>query len=388
MNNLKRLPPDTILGLTKKFNMDKRKYKLNLGVGELIKNNDLYKFNVVKKAEDIIKKENIIHRYLPIEGNLNFLEHHSKIVIPERGDWSDLLKYQTVAGTGALALSRDFLHKMNVNSLVLPNITWANHKNIFSTMNISEYPYFENNELVEYKKFVDHVQNDKDNEWYLLQACCFNPCGVNYHDNELLEICYSLKENNKSVLVDNAYQGLGSGSYKRDAQLIRLLDQMKVPYIVASSCSKNIGLYGQRLGSLIISLANDQDQRDIIDSNIKALIRKQYSSPPMYGSLIAEKIFDQKGDLFDEWCQECFNLTDHLKRTRELLDYHLKEIGIVWKGLLESEGLFYLSPITKEQSEKLITDHGIYVLTNGRVNIAGLSTLDQINQFVKAIKQL
>lgn len=388
MHTLKRIPPDTILGLTKRFSLDKRTHKLNLGVGELIRDNVLYKFNVVKKAEKMIEEKDIIHRYLPIEGNVRFLEHHCKVIIPERGSWDDLLKYQTVAGTGALALSRDLLLKMGIDKLVLPNVTWANHRNIFNRIEIDVYPYFKNGRLVNHQKIIDHIQNNADSEWYLLQGSCFNPCGVNYHDTELLEICFALKENRKSVLVDNAYQGLGSGCYKRDAQMIMLLDKMKVPYMVASSCSKNIGLYGQRLGSLIVNLGENNEERDIIDSNIKTLIRGQYSSPPMYGSLLAEKIFDQEGKLFEEWRSECATLANHLKKTRELLNYHLKENGVCWKGLLESEGLFYLSPITAEQSEILINDHAIYTLASGRVNIAGLSSLEQINQFVKAVKSL
>lgn len=389
MHTLKRLPPDTILGLTKRFNMDTRAHKLNLGVGELIRDNILYKFNVVKKAEKLIEEEDIIHRYLPIEGNTRFLEHHCKVVIPERKGWDDLLKYQTVAGTGALALSRNILLKMGVKQLVLPNVTWANHRNIFNGIDIDVYPYFENGGLVDHQKIVNHIKKSSiDSEWYLLQASCFNPCGVNYHDTELLNICFALKESNKSVLVDNAYQGLGSGCYKRDAQMIMLLDQMKIPYMVASSCSKNIGLYGQRLGSLIVSVSKNDNEREILDSNIKTMIRGMYSSPPMYGSLIAEKIFDQGGELFEEWCQECAALADHMKRTRELLDYHLKEEGVHWNGLLDSEGLFYLSPITAEQSETLINDHAIYTLASGRVNIAGLSSLKQIEMFVKAVKSL
>ena len=330
---LPKIPSDPILGIVSKFKADPNPKKLNLSIGEYVLKGKLYKFNCVKKAEQDIAKE-LEHRYLPIEGNSEFLKEHAKIIFPEKEDHSELLKYQSLSGTGALNLSGSILKILGFNSIYLPNLTWANHNNIYSSygLNIKNYKYLEKeNKIKKLEVSVAHPMDDLikkivescNKSCFLFQANGNNPTGLNYTKEMINEIIPYLKKYNKTVIIDNAYQGLSSYSYKKDVEFITELDNHKVPMIIASSCAKNLGLYGQRVGSLICSLYSNDEFIINLDSNIKKIIRGTYSSPPKYGSLIAEKVFKKYKK---EWEEECKELVLNLGETRELLYEVLKKM--------------------------------------------------------------
>jgi len=386
---LSKVPSDPILGIVSKFKADKNPKKINLSIGEYLLNGELYKFNCVAKAEKLV---NLNHRYLPIEGNNAFLEEHSKIILPERNSTKDLLKYQTISGTGALNLSGVILKKLGFTKIFLPNLTWPNHMNIYSAcgFEIDSYDYLkleENKEplLSNLDDLKDKIVKSEKNTCFLFQANGNNPTGLNYTDSMIKELVPILKEHNKLVIVDNAYQGLSSKCYKEDVKLISELDFMRVPMMIASSCAKNLGLYGQRLGSLICALyEEDEEILDNLNSNIKKMIREIYSSPPKYGSQIAQIVFST---FKTEWKKECKELVNNLEISRKLLYEELKKENIIWNNLLQSEGLFYLSPLKEEEIEELAKKHSIYILKNGRINIAGLNHSD-IPYFAECLKDI
>lgn len=149
--------------------------------------------------------------------------------------------------------------------------------------------------------------------------------------------------------------------------------------IVCSSYAKNFGLYNQRLGSLFTNF-----EIEYLDSYIKRIIRTTYSNPPSFGTLIFNKVIDTH---YNEWEKECLYLVMEIKKNRELLDKKLKEKNIVWNNLVDGNGLFYLSPLNENQINELSEKHSIYMLKNGRINIAGLNN-NNIDYIVDTIATL
>lgn len=372
MLSLKKLKPDPIFGFINMFNNDLRCQKLNLTIGEYHLNNKLYKFEVVNKAES--KLNNIEHSYLPIDGNSDFLKAHSKIVFPKRKNFDQLLKYQTLSGTGANNLSGHIMKLLGISDIYIPNMTWGNHYNVFEQLNISTYNqvYRDNKnilKLCEDNDLIHTIEKSKPNSCFVFQSCGHNPSGLDYNTTSLVKIAESLKQNNNYVVIDNAYQGLCSGNYITDANMITIFDNFNIPLLVASSCAKNLGLYGERIGSLICSLPYNQEQLDILDSHIKKIIRTQYTNPPLYGSLVAQIVYS---DFINDWKHECMYLVNILKKNRRCLYESLKSKGIIWDDILLTNGLFYMPPLYKDQIINLREKYAIYTLENGRINIAKL----------------
>jgi len=343
---LKKLKPDAIMGIVAKFRKDINPNKLNLSIGELAN----YDFKCVRKIE---KSFDINYKYLPIGGCPEFIENSRKFVFNNNNDY---LGYQTISGTGSLWLCSQILELINKDKVHLPDITWGNHLQIFKNNESYNYLNFD------FKNIVPSV--------FLFHSCCHNPTGIDYTKRQWDEICSYIVEGNHTVIFDNAYQGLASGNPEEDNYAIKKFAKNNIPLIVCSSHAKNLGLYNQRLGSLFTNL-----DTEYLDDHIKRIIRKTYSNPPAFGSMIMNNVD------YDEWKKECNEVVKMLNFKRHKLNSLL---NVKWEGFIESNGLFYITPLTKEQVIKLREKYSIYMLENGRMNIAGLDD-DKIEYFADII---
>jgi aspartate/tyrosine/aromatic aminotransferase len=364
ISRLKKLKSDPILGLVAKFKKDIRSNKINLTVGEFVNNNETYKFDCIKNIEQTF---DISYKYLPITGCPEFIENSRKFVFNET---NNLLGYQTLSGTGSLWLANQILKIVRLNEIVISNITWPNHHQIFNVKDT--YNQYDINSL--FKRIEKGY-----GEVFLFQTCCHNPTGIDYSEEEWNEIFKRIKRYNHIVILDNAYQGLASGNPSVDNYSIRLCNEMNIPFIVCSSYAKNFGLYNQRLGNLFTNFNVEN-----LDDYVKKIIRTTYSNPPSFGTLVFNKVYLEN---YNDWSKECKELVDDINIKRHILYNKLSDNNIIWDNLKEGNGLFYLTPLNENQIDKLRDEKGIYMLRNGRINIAGLNDKN-MDKFVNNIKYL
>lgn len=378
INQIKKLDDfddDKIFSLVNEYKDDNRYYKINLTIGVLVEDNKLFKFNVVKEEEDKCKT----HGYLSISGNFNFIKLHYELVTGSK--YKDELVYQTLSGTGAISLAAKVLSILEYKDIYIPSSTWTNHNNIFKSnnFNIKYYDYIT-------KPRLDHdillqSLSKINNSLVLFQSCCHNPTGVDIENETWDKIVDLMKQNNNIVIIDNAYQGLVSGNLNEDNYSIKKFLSKKIPSFICSSHSKNFGLYGQRIGGLIINIDNNK-----LNNYIKKIIRSEYSTPPYYGSYIVENILsnDVKYNL---WTKEVYEQVNKLKKIRVHLYSKLRQNGILWYDIMNTNGLFYQTNLTVEQVKKLKIEYGIYMLENGRINLAALNN-NNMSYFVNSVKKI
>ena len=351
LNNIKL---DNIVEISNKCKQDMNPNKINLLVGELTN----YKFDCIKNIKSL---ENISYKYLPPAGCPEFIKNSRKLIFNSDNDF---LGYQTLSGTGALWLSNEILKLLNINNIYIPELSWPNHYKIFE--NYKTYNYFNGYNIFPNSYYFINLEPSV----FLFHSCCHNPSGIDYTKEQWDIICDYIDVGNHMVIFDNAYQGLASGNPEEDNYAIKLFADRNIPMMVCTSHSKNLGLYNQRLGSLFTNLKVEN-----LDDHILQIIRKTYSNPPAYGTYIMNNVD------YDEWKTDCLKIVEILNNKKNKLDellYHN------WPGLINTKGLFYMVPLSKSQIELLRDKYSIYLLDNGRMNIAGLED-DKMEYFANII---
>ncbi|HOK08390.1 MAG TPA: amino acid aminotransferase [Candidatus Hydrogenedens sp.] len=384
-------PPDPILGLTEAFLKDPNSEKINLGVGVYKDNfNKTPIFNTVKKAEAILLEKEQTKSYLPISGLPDFCNEVQKLVLGADNlliQNKRVATVQTAGGTSALRIFADLI-RMNIGSkkIWISKPTWENHAKIFQSAGflVETYPYYnpETHGLA-WERMLDTIKQIPEGDILLLHGCCHNPTGIDLNKNQWKEIALILKERNILPLIDFAYQGLGDG-LEEDALGVRIVADVVPEVFICSSFSKNFGLYNERCGALIV-VCSDSDTTQKVLSQIKVVIRTNYSNPPAHGAYIVHTILSSE-ELRKEWEQEVKEMCVRIKTMRKLLVDKLKEKGVNQDfGFIERQkGMFSFSGLTEEQVLRLREKFSIYIVNSGRINVAGITT-NNIDRLVEAI---
>jgi aspartate/tyrosine/aromatic aminotransferase len=281
----------------------------------------------------------------------------------------------TPGGTGALRLAAELLRDFSSKTIWVSNPTWANHKNIFGTagLTIQEYPYYnaETKELDE-AAFFQALETIPAGDCVLLHACCHNPTGVDLNPAQWDRVAELAKAGGWSVLIDFAYQGF-SESIEADRVGVETFLASGIDFMVASSFSKNFGLYRERTGALT-AVSADADGAATAVSHMKRNARVLWSNPPAHGGLIITAIL-QDADLSRLWKSELDAMRDRIAQARAALAEGLTERGVPMNCsfMTRQKGMFSFSGLTKEQVEFLKTEKSIYIVGSGRINVAGLT---------------
>jgi len=390
-NKLEMAPADAILGLTEAFLKDINPKKINLGVG-------VYKdqsgrtpiLSTVKKAEEEILKSENTKSYLPIPGKEDYAHAVQQLIF---GENSDIIKNckavtaQTPGGTGALRVAGDFLKKISLNAkLWVSDPTWANHLGIFPAagFEVDKYPYYDaENKSLNFEGMLNALKAIPENDIVLLHGCCHNPTGVDPSLEQWDQIKKVLSDRKIIPLADFAYQGLATG-IDEDAAGVRLLAESGLQMLIASSFSKNFGLYNERVGALTI-LCDSSETAQKAFSHLKISIRRNYSNPPSHGGSIVSTIMSDL-NLRSQWESEVKMIRDRINKMRQLFVKTLKEKGVTqdFSFITKQNGMFSFSGLSKEQVEKLREKYSIYVVGSGRINVAGM-TPDNMDYLCEAI---
>lgn len=389
-DHIEAAPADPILGLTEAFKNDPREGKINLGAG-VYQNEDGVNpiLNCVKAAEKKIWETETSKSYLPITGLPEFgrivremvFGKDSQIVAAERA-----VTCHCPGGTGALRIGADFIKQQNVAATVwICDPTWANHYQIATNagLNFERYPYYDRaTHGLAFDRMLETLSQAKEGDVVLLHACCHNPTGIDPTVEQWEKIADFLKERKLLPFMDFAYQGFGRG-LEEDAQGLRIIASRCPEMLIASSFSKNLGLYNERVGALTI-VCQDKDAASRVLSQLKITIRSSISNPPAHGEKIVTTVLSDT-DLRAQWEEELAQMRDRIRDMRVLLAAKLKEYGAGdFDFVVEQNGMFSFSGLNKEQVEALKKDHGIYIVGSGRICVACINTKN-VEPLAKAI---
>jgi len=377
---VKTAPADPILGLTEAFNQDPNPDKINLTVG-------VYKdasgkttvLETVKEAERRLLEGETTKAYLPMPGDpiygslvqkLMFGDGHG-IVTEGRGATA-----HCPGGTGALRVAGDYLHKLHPGSAIwLSDPTWANHPTIFAAagLEVKTYAYRDaaTNGL-DFNAMLESLEQVPAGDVVLLHGCCHNPTGIDPTVEQWSQIGDLLRRRGVLPLVDFAYQGLADG-IEQDAAGLRALVEQVDQLLVSSSFSKNFGLYRERTGALTI-VGDTAEQAKTVMSQLKLVIRANYSNPPAHGGGIVMTVL-QDPELRAKWELEVTEIRDRINGMRRQFVEKLKAKGVArdFSFIIQQRGMFSFSGLTKDQVEVLRDKHAIYIVGSGRINVAGMT---------------
>lgn len=382
-SNVKMAPPDAILGITDAYKRDTNPNKINLGVGAYRDDNGKpFVLDCVRKAEAIIAAEKLDKEYTQITGVPDFTEASVRLLLGEDSEVIKDKRYgitQTLSGTGGLRVGAEFLKKYHPYERIiwLPTPSWGNHNPIFSDSGFSckYYRYYKpETRGFDFEACLEDLNKIPEGHVIMLQACAHNPTGVDPSKDQWKEILQVVKKRKLFPFLDNAYQGFASGDIDRDAYAVRLFADAGVEFVVSQSYSKNMGLYGERVGALTF-VVNDKEDLARIMSQLKVLIRRMYSNPPRYGAHVAAKVLNQP-DLRALWLKEVKSMADRIIKMRSDLVTNLKKEGSShnWQHITDQIGMFCYTGLNEEQVAKLTKEYSVYLTKDGRISVAGVSS--------------
>jgi aromatic-amino-acid transaminase len=378
--DLPTAPDDPILGLSEAFRRDPRPEKVNLGIGVYQNSAGAVPLlDGVRAAEERLVAKAASRSYLPIEGHAAFRDKMEELVFGKdssaRKD-GRVVSAQTIAGSGALRLGADLLAFSNPQATIyLSDPSWANHQAIFERagLKVAFYPYFDpTTKRLDFTGMLNSLEQITEGSVVLLHACCHNPSGVDPSPEQWRSIADILEARRAIAFLDMAYQGFGDGP-EEDAFAVRLFAERQIPLFVATSCSKNFGLYSERVG-LLSFVGPDTGTAHRMLSQWKRLIRGNYSSPPVHGaSIVAEVLSDQQ--LTASWISQLTEMRTRIREQRNSLATTLGGMGLGqdFSFIVEHRGMFTYSGLSESAVEKLRDRFGIYLVRSGRICVAALN---------------
>ena len=387
-------PPDAILGLTEAFKKDQNPKKVNLGVG-------VYKdargqtpvLASVKTAEERLLRSETTKNYLPIDGSPEFDRATAELLFG--AGHPILAAHRSVTahapgGTGALRVAADFvLTTLGKRTFWLSDPTWPNHPQVFNTAGLptATYPYFDKQTNgVNFDGMLAALQGMPEGDVVVLHGCCHNPTGVDLTPAQWEAVGKVVAARKLLPLVDFAYQGFAN-SLTEDAVGLHVLTGFCESMLVASSYSKNFGLYNERVGALTL-VAPDRAQADAALSHIKRVARANYSNPPAHGGAIVAAVLTDPM-LRRQWELEVTEMRDRINTMRHLFVETLQDKGVKrdFSFIAQQRGMFSFSGLNGDQVKALRDRYAIYIVGSGRISVAGM-TEDNMDYLCTAIAEV
>ena len=386
--SLQAAPADAILGLITEHKNDPRPDKIDLGVGVFrTAEGETPVLDVVKQAEQRIIDTQDSKAYIGTAGDPAFNAAMQDLTFGDSGDKDRIATIQAPGGSGSLRVAASLLLRANPDVKVwVSDPTWANHIPLLGGAGITleKYPYYDTEKhVIRIDAMLDGLRKADEGDVVLLHACCHNPSGLDPNEDEWRAIAEVIEERKLLPFVDIAYQGFAQ-SLADDAFIVRYLADRVPEMIVSSSCSKNFGLYRDRVGTLSL-LAADKKAKDVVYSQVNNVVRTIYSVPPDHGAGVVATILKDPA-LTVAWRVELAEMRSRLREMRVLLNDALKEKapGHDFSHLVRAKGMFCFLGITEDQVNRLKRDYGVYMVGSSRINTAGI-TARNVNYLADAI---
>jgi aromatic-amino-acid transaminase len=394
LNAIEMAPRDPILGITEAYNADKNPKKANLGVGVYYDDNGkLPLLECVRKAEAQMMEKLSPRGYLPIDGLVAYDKAVQDLVF---GADSSVVKdkravtAQAIGGTGALKLGADFLKRFAPNAQVwISDPSWENHRALFESAGfvVNNYPYYDDaTHGVNFAGMLDTLKSVPAGSIILLHACCHNPTGADLTDAQWKEVIGVVTSRGLIPFLDMAYQGFGDG-IEADGKVVRQFAEAGGPVFVSNSFSKSFSLYGERVGALSI-VANNAEEAARVLSQLKRVIRTNYSNPPTHGGQVVATALASP-ELRALWEEELAGMRVRIREMRKALVEKLKAQAPShdFDFVIQQRGMFSYSGLTKEQVGRLRDEYAIYAVDTGRICVAALNS-GNIDYVVSAIAKV
>ena len=385
LDKLEPQAPDALLALIKLHADDERADKIDLGVGVYrTGQGDTPVFAAIKQAEARQVEEQDSKSYLGPEGDMGFVHALMPYAFGTDGTMAGRLEgMQTPGGTGAVRLAVAVAQRAGVTRVHLGVPSWPNHAQILADVGVETATFDHANAdgTANVEAALATIRGAQPGEAVLLHGCCHNPTGIDYSPEEWDAITDAFANGAALPILDLAYQGLGHGMDEDAYGLRRVLGAVPEA-LIAYSCDKNFGMYRDRVGALYV-LAREVGQLSAIQSNLNALARAAWSMPPDHGGA-AVRLVLRDSDLTALWLDELGTMRARMRQVRETLAKAGAAGAVDLTPLAHQNGLFSMLPLTKEQVERLRTEHAIYMAGSGRINVAGLHQ-GNIGKFVEAL---
>jgi aromatic-amino-acid transaminase len=369
-------PADPILGVTEAFVADPNPSKVNLGVGVYTDDNGkIPLLECVKRAEELRMKTSPHRGYLPIDGLAAYDQAVQQLVFSKVS--KEIVTVQALGGTGGLKIGADFLKQINPSAQVwISEPSWENHRQLFEAagFTVKSYPYYDpKTHGLDFAGMERGLRAMPAGSIVVLHACCHNPTGVDLSKQEWSSVLAIVQSRGLIPFLDLAYQGFAEG-VEEDAYPARLFAGAMTPVFLSSSFSKSVSLYGERVGALSVVTASADEAKRVL-SNLKRVVRTNYSNPPTHGGQVVATILGTP-ELRAIWEREVGEMRDRIKKMRQaLVDGVQKRVpGADWSFILKQRGMFSYSGLTKEQVARLRKDYSIYTIDTGRICVAALTT--------------
>jgi aspartate aminotransferase len=393
-HSLSAMPADPILGLLTQYRADSHPNKVDLGVG-------VYKdpsghtpiLDCVKIAEKLRFETEDTKVYIGPTGSAPFNQlmtelafgHSHPALLADR-----IRTVSTPGGTGALRVAADFIKRCNPNAVLwVSDPTWANHTGLFEAAGITvkTYPYYDyDSKTLKFDQMMAKLATIGKDDVVLLHACCHNPSGMDLTQAQWDEVIEVTAKQGFTPLIDMAYQGFGDG-VDEDAYGVRQMAAKVENMILCSSCSKNFGLYRERIGACTL-VGKDSNQANVANSVLLYVVRCIYSMPPAHGAAIVETILGTPA-LKQQWLDELKVMRDRINGNRAMLVEQLKMNGVErdFSFIARQKGMFSFLGVNPQQVERLKQEHSIYMVGSSRISIAGISEAN-VDYLAKSIAKV
>ncbi len=387
-------PRDPILGLNEQFNADPNPNKVNLGVGVYYDDQGkLPLLECVRKAERQMMEAPKARGYLPIDGIAAYDAAVKNLVF---GADSEPVKsgrvatVQALGGTGGLKIGADFLRKVRPQAKVLiSDPSWENHRALFSQagFQVETYPYYvASRRGIDFDGMLTALDRAPEGTIVVLHACCHNPTGYDLTPGQWDQVVAATKARKLVPFLDMAYQGFGAG-IAEDGAVIGKFVASGQEFFVSTSFSKSFSLYGERVGALSV-LCENKDEAARVLSQLKIVIRTNYSNPPTHGGMVVAPVLNTP-ELRALWEKELGDMRLRIKQMRLALVEKLKAAGVKedMSFITTQVGMFSYSGLSKDQMVRLRNDFGVYGTDTGRMCVAALNSknIDYVCQAIAKV---
>ncbi|HWP20733.1 MAG TPA: amino acid aminotransferase [Burkholderiaceae bacterium] len=387
-------PRDPILGLNEQFNADPNPNKVNLGVGVYYDDNGkLPLLKCVTEAEKQLVEAAKPRGYLPIDGIAAYDKAVQGLVFAADSEAvrsGRVATVQALGGTGGLKIGADFLKKLAPQAKVLiSDPSWENHRALFENagFQVGTYPYYDAGRRgIDFDAMLAALRAADAGTIVVLHACCHNPTGYDLTPSQWQQVIEAIGARGLVPFLDMAYQGFGEG-IAEDGAVIDQFMQAGLQIFVSTSFSKSFSLYGERVGALSI-VCSSKDEADRVLSQLKRVIRTNYSNPPTHGAQVVSTVLTTPA-LRQTWEDELAGMRVRIKQMRQLLVEKLRVAGVTQDMgfITQQKGMFSYSGLTKDQMQRLRSEFGVYGVDSGRICVAALNTknIDYVAQSIAKV---
>jgi len=382
MDSVDEAAVDPILGMTLACNKDTDPRKVNVGVGAYRTDEGKpYILACIKKAEQKVLADPTLNKeYLPQRGDAEFCDLAIRMLLGKSRPIVEnrVATVQTLSGTGSLRVAGEFIKRFIPGRTVyLSSPTWGTHNSILdhSGVPFKSYRYWdEKSRGLNINGMLDDISASPMGSIIMLHAAAHNPTGVDPTEEQWKQIAEACHRNGNIVWFDSAYQGFASGDLDKDGFAVRYFADMGLPMITSQSFAKNFGLYGERIGTFAV-VCGRKEKVSAVMSQLDVIIRNLYSNPPKHGANIVKAVL-KDAQLTQEWRDELKVMSGRIIAMRQALYNELKKLGTpgTWTHITSQIGMFSYTGLTTKQCENMIDKHHVYMLKNGRISMAGVTT--------------